>query len=63
MKFKLLKPRRRRRPKTKPHTPEAFAALVQSAAVQRRKAARQTSRRETRLRRACASEVTRRRLA
>lgn len=59
MKFKLLKPRRhRRRPKRGPLAPRTFAALSELALALARRRSRQTSRRQTFLRRACAREIT-----
>jgi hypothetical protein len=64
MKFKLLKPRRRRRrPKNKPLTPDAHATAVQRVATASRKASRQITRRQTIMRLACAAEITRRRVS
>jgi hypothetical protein len=62
MKFKLLKPRRHGRAKRQPFPPEAFALLTQAADAARRKRRRQTSRRQTVLRLACAREITGRKL-
>jgi hypothetical protein len=56
--FKLLRPRRHRRPRRKPLPPQTFAAVTQFQQGLRRKAARQTSRPQTLLRLACVREIT-----